>query len=184
MLNFSCAIRCLVAFLFLFSLLADTSTASGSEQRNVPVSEQETLKFLVDHSDIIAIVRFDKTVNDSLFSLFFSGSNPTASKVEKVIKGDNISDSIPIYSETKFPAQGALKNKVVFRQGRNLVFLCRDGKYYRPTTRFSVLEISNNRVYPIWKQNDDMNGFQYGYLLSEIVRDIKEMSLYNKNGAK
>lgn len=159
----------------LFSLFLPIHIALGNNSTNIPITDQETLGFIVRHSDLIAIVEFDQDAKGSILLTFFNISDPILARVANVIKGTERLNTIKIYSETKFPAPGALKNKVIFRRGRHLVFLCKADNGYRPTTRFSVLDISNDRVYPIWKQNN--NGeFQYGYPLEDIIYDINKIN--------
>jgi hypothetical protein len=157
---------------FLFTVSCDGSPRASS----VTLTNQDSLEFLVMESDMIAIVNIAGGAEKPRILSFGDMPNKVNATVLSVIKGDEGVDSIKLYSEPQNPPPDAVKSSVVLRKGRHLVFLCKNGDGYKPTTRFSLLEVFNDRVYPIWKQKGNSSEITSGYPLREIIKEIENLA--------
>lgn len=148
----------------MFACFECTASSGSSDVR---LSEKDTLEFLVKNSDLIVVVDID---DDSFGSFLKKIMHITASvnvKVVTVIKGLETRKVITIFAETKIASPDSIASIIKFKNGRNLMFLSKEDQSYRPTTRFSVLDIWENKVYPVWDYKDG-----YGTDLKEIISNI------------
>lgn len=173
-------VKITVLGVFLFIQLATTCAGLEGQSVAVPKTETEQLSFLVKHSDLIAIIKISKGSPNRRFSLFGMPKQVEA-EILSVISGIEKQEVIKINTSPRFVRPRSIFNYVYLRKGRHLVFLSKEENSYKPTTRFSIIEILFNKVYPIWKQDEetDVNEMSAGYSLNEIVDEIKK-ELENK----
>ena len=163
--------------LFITSCLCLLAVFAGSYTEaspGVPITRthQETLKFLVANSDMIAIVNLSGgTYKKRVTS---SGDLPQKvnAKIFSIIKGSEIAANIEIVSTPKYPSPGSILSSVVLRNGRHLVFVAKKGEIYQPTTGFSLLDIFRNKVHPVWKERKNPLELSTGYELEKILNEI------------
>lgn len=185
-------IRKNIKYIVLFALIGALFKLYGFNftlgHKGIPVepTEQDTLDFLVNHSDIIATVLISGGTDEDSPSLF---TNYFRKKVDAtiltMIKGDKNINNLSISNSPEF--QGyfngvkVIKHIVTLRNGKHLVFLCKSGDVYKPTTGLSLLDISNNRAYPMWhpeQYDHELPGqpgikFSNGIPVTETIQEIK-----------
>jgi hypothetical protein len=160
----------LLAAFQIVVLLNGNSKAVPLGEREVQLSEQDTLKFLVRESDLIVIVDIQLANVIDKIKRGVGLSSAVDAHVVTVVSGREANINIKIEAETKFPDKGSLVTFVNFKEGKNLIFLSKDGEEYRPTTGSSVLDVWKSRVYPVWDYKDG-----YGTELKQVIKEIESM---------
>lgn len=165
-----------LTILFVFFGATQMATpCNGVSQTNtlIPITEQESLQFLVEHSDIIAIIEIYNGIDGKNTVRFNDAPKEVNAKIILNIKGEKTNDMFQILSKPKFLPLEVKKSILALRNGKYLAFLSRDNTQYLPTTRYSLLDITNNRVHPVWKDTVRTSELTSGYSLDEIIADIK-----------
>ena len=152
-----------------------------TEGAPITLTEQETLNFLISNSDLIAIVYQYGGTEKPKPSLFSKLPEKVDAKILSVIKGEEDRESIKISYTPKHLRPNVVKSFMILRNGKHLAFLSKDGENYQPTTAHSLLNISNNKVYPIWrpdqyKESEDApHGYKvsHGIKLEEVLGEIR-----------
>jgi len=146
----------------------------------VELTDRETLPFLVDNSDLIAVVLLSGGIDKPKPSLLFDDIPKTVdAHIFSILKGVEPRKSVEISNSPKFLGQ-AVKSIMYLRNGKHLVFLSKSGDRYQPTTRYSLLDVSNNRAYPIWRpdqyKEEGPNGIKFssGFPLNEVISEINK----------
>lgn len=133
----------------------------------------DRIYYLINNSELISIVDIYEKEN-KFFGIFPSKKHARA-KIVNIFKGSENGDSIIIFNQEKIPDKGSEFTFINFKRGLNFVFLCKDNNGYNPTDGDSVLDISNNRVFPDWDYRDG-----YGTPLNEFLETV-EGSLRQSN---
>jgi len=162
---------------FIFFVLVVSCDHKEDLGSHVALTSTETLDFLVGHADLIAIVQI--VGGTEMRRITSSVDMPQKAKaiVLSVIIGVEDDRNIILESVPKYSRPGAIKSTVLLRNGRYLAFLNQDDSKYKPTTMFSLLEVSNDKVFPIWKQSGSNREITTGYLLNNIIDDVVEKKI-------
>lgn len=142
-------------------------------------TEKETLNYLVANSDLIASVDILGGTDKPRVS-FSDIPKKVNATIISIIKGIENRDKSGIVSTPKNISSGALMSAVVLRNGKHLAFLSMKGEVYQPTTGFSLFEIFNNKVHPIWRPDQyketGPNGMKVssGIDLKEVLQEIRD----------
>jgi hypothetical protein len=145
----------------------------------ITLTHKESLEFLVTKSDIIALVTISGGT-DKPKPLFLNSPDRVYAEIHSIIKGNEDRKTIELLSEPKYLNPNVISAKIILRNGYHLIFACNNKDYYQPTTEFSLNQINNNRVWPIWRPDQykeiGPNGEKAskGLNLDEVIKDIKE----------
>lgn len=175
--------------LILIILILVISGCRGSfEDNETPVkhTEKEALGFLVDNSDLIALVTFSGGTNKS--KPLFKSPDKVSGKIHSIIKGDENRQDVDFVASPKYVNQGIHNLSIILRNGYHLVFACKVGKNYQPTTAYSFHQASGGKIWPIWKpeqyNEQGPNGRMYssGIDINKVIPEIEtEIKRVNKS---
>ncbi len=171
--------------LIFFILLSSGIYGCDSKRTKVFVpKEEDTLPYLVNHSDIIAVI----TISGGWDISEVSGENAKPEFKEKVkaeineiyLNKTNYRESLKdiiLYTSPSNSKKGTLST-TFFRNGRNLAFLKHKGNNaFSPTTGFSVSDVRRNeKIYPVWVESLSGTENFPEFTLDEIKRKISEIS--------
>ncbi len=157
----------------LFYQAGLSCNANESIGKPISYTNQETLSFLVKQSDLIAIIQIREGIDENSIALFEDKPKQVNAEILSIINGIENNKHIKIFDSPKFVPPEVLKASIVIRTGTHLVFLSREGSSYKPTTRFSVLDVFRGRVYPVWNQTLNENGVASGRILDLVISEIE-----------
>lgn len=143
-------------------------------------THQDTLKFLVDNSDIIAVVEIS-SANDIGQQWFLDSSSVAQARILSLyFKNEQIPENESVITIIPEPASKPMGTSVVamfLKNGKNLVFLKKIENHYKPITAHAVMSIMNNdNVLPIYKSTETeyKDGFSSGFSLEVVKQEILE----------
>ncbi len=149
------------------------------EKQNSIVSDG-SLRFLVQHSDLIAIVDIANGV-EKTYKLSLSKWPPkfVNANVIKTISGSSPHKTISISSTPSYLEDISSHVIMLLKKGEHLVFLSEKNGQFEPTTEKSLLDIANGKVYPTWRDDHytrvDSDGTQWssGEELNKVIIEIE-----------
>ena len=175
------------SFVILCVLLSTASCETFPDTKGKPYTPTnlDTLQFLVSNSDLIAIVNHSGGT-DKPKPFLFTMPKKVDAKILSIIKGGEDREEIEISCNPKNLNPNVIKSTMILRNGKHLVFLCKTGENYQPTTSNSLLSVFNHKVYPVWrpdqyKESEDApdglkvsSGIELGEILEEIRTEIEQ----------
>jgi len=170
------AISVILSACLMFYLVSCDNKPEG---KPVTLTDQETLNFLVTKSDLIAIADCSGGYDKPKLSFFSRLPEKVNAKILSIIKGKEDRNTIEIFCTPMHLRQNVKDSIHILRNGKHLVFLSKNGEQYSPTTSFSLLDIHNNKAYPIWRPDQynetlpDGSKVSSGIDLKEVIDDIE-----------
>ncbi len=161
--------------LVLFVISGCNNSQSGMPHK---LTDMDTLSSLVHNSDLIAVVDISGGTDEARAS-WRNMPKEVSAYIESVVKGSDKNKTIKIANNPKNSFPGSVMEVVVLRNGRHLVFLSQDGGTFKPTTGKALLDVLNNKVYPIWRPDQyneigsDGIEFSRGIGLDEVLEEIR-----------
>ena len=152
------------------------SACEKTESIPYVLTTQDTLSYLVENSDLIAVVNITGGVERSKGGIPNNiPESVSASVVDVIHSNDNRSLlELNIQNSPHKQEKGTSFTMMALRDGRNLVFLVyqQDGSY-KPTTGFSIVSVnSSDMLMPIWKQGESKEEYSKGFSVDHIKNEI------------
>lgn len=161
-------------YLIYFTIAATLLIGCGKpEGTPVVPTKFDKLEFLIPNSDLIAIIQITDGIDPNKGRPPIKRYSVIAS-VKRVISGDSIPKQISITNASAFKNDNVVSDYMALYNGYHLAFLKKQDSFYKPVSRFAILEITHNRIHPIWKKDGTNTGMTSGYDLEEIIYEIME----------
>ncbi len=171
-----------LAIFVLFCAIAiySCNPRKNDEGKPLELTTQDTLSFLVENSDLIALVTLSGGLKaGENLSWFRSPPETVKAEINTILSGEENRTIIEILSEPKHLEADVVMSIILLRNGYHLAFLSSNGELYQPTTRGSLLNVFLNKLYPTWRTDHynetgpDGLKISSGVTLEEVLKEIE-----------